>query len=180
MILGLAVVHLLGGLSLILDARVKTRVNWIHLTWTFNMLFLTVLVWIGNFVLADVDAFSIWHFLNMLLYSMFIYLMSGLLYPVRGGEVTDFQLHFNDNRVRFYSVGLCLVLTDAVDGLLEQKVLGGDLNLGQFITLGIYGSLFFVGLFQKSKRYDAFVAVVFLLGLFGFLESLVRIGVVKA
>ena len=34
--------------------------------------------------------------------------------------------------------------------------------------------------FWKSKRLDAFAAVVFLLGLLGFLESLVRIGVVKA
>ena len=179
-ILGLAVVHLLGGLSLVLDTRVKTRVYWVHLLWTANMLFLTTLVWVGNFVLADVGAFTVWHFLNMVLYSMFIYLMSGLLYPVKGAEVTDFLHHFNDNRKRFYGVGLCLVITDTVDGLLEHRVIGGDLNPGQFATLTVYAILFIVGIVFKSRRFDAFTAVVFLLGLLGFLESLVRIGVVKA
>ena len=179
-ILGLAVVHLLGGLLLTLDKRVKSRTYWVHLTWTFNMLFMTALVWIGNFMLAEVAAFSVWHFLNMVLYSMFIYLMSGLLYPVRGSDVTDFMVHFNDNRKRFYAIGLCLVLTDAVDGLLEQKVLGGDLNPGQFITLAVYAVLFIAGLLYNNRRFDGIVALVFLVGLFGFLESLIRVGVVKA
>jgi hypothetical protein len=86
-ILGLAVVHLLGGVSLILDARIRTKVYWVHLLWTANMLFLIVLVWLGNFVLAPVTLFSAAHFLNLLAYAMVIYLMSGLLYPVRGQEV---------------------------------------------------------------------------------------------
>lgn len=169
-----------GGLSLILDTRVKTHVYWVHLLWTVNMLFLTSLVWIGNFVLADVLAFSIWHFLNLVLYSMFVYLVSGLLYPVKGAEVTDFRQHFDDNRRRFYIVGLCLVVTDALDGLMEHQIVGGDLNPGQFITLIVYAALFVAGIVMKSKRLDAFAAVVFLLGLLGFLESLVRVGVVKA
>ena len=178
-ILGLAVVHLLGGVSLVLDTRVKTHIYWVHLLWTVNMLFMTSLVWIGNFVLADVLAFSIWHFLNLVLYSMFIYLMSGLLYPVKGSEVTDFRQHFDDNRRRFYFIGLCLVVTDAVDGFMEHRVVGGELNPGQFGTLAVYAALFVAGIVWKSKRLDAFAAVVFLLGLLGFLESLVRIGVVK-
>lgn len=50
-ILGLAVVHLLGGLFLILDRRVPTRVYWVHMLWTVNMLFFISLVWVGNFAL---------------------------------------------------------------------------------------------------------------------------------
>ncbi|MEJ8569436.1 hypothetical protein [Elongatibacter sediminis] len=179
-ILGLAVVHLLGGLSLILDRRVSTRVYWVHMLWTVNMLFFTSLVWVGNFALSEVSTFSLWHFFNLILYSMFIYLMSGLLYPVRGGEVTNFHQHFEDNRVRFYAVGLGLVITDALDGLLEQQALGSELNVGQFFTLTVYMILFAIGTRYKSRRFDGFTAIVFFAGLLGFLQSLVMIGLVDA
>ena len=33
-VLGLAVVRLLSGISLILDTRVRQRVDWIHFLWT--------------------------------------------------------------------------------------------------------------------------------------------------
>jgi hypothetical protein len=179
-ILGLAVVHLLGGLSLILDRRIPTRVYWVHMLWTVNMLFFTSLVWVGNFALSEVSAFSLWHFFNLILYSMFIYLMSGLLYPVRGGEVTDFHEHFDHNRVRFYAVGLGLVITDALDGLLEQRALDSDLNVGQFFTLAVYMILFAIGMSYNNKRFDAFTAVIFFAGLLGFLQSLVMTGLVGA
>ncbi len=179
-ILGLAVVHLLGGVSLILDARVKTRLYWVHLAWTINMLFLIVLVWLGNFVLAPVTSFSIGHFLNLLAYSMVIYLMSGLLYPVRGEEVTDFREHFHANRARFFSVGLLFVATDALDGLFEAAAADLDLNPGQFGTLAVYGVLFLLGIRNASERFNAVAAGLFFLGLLGFLYSLVRIGLVAA
>ncbi|MEM7708148.1 MAG: hypothetical protein AAF358_21525 [Pseudomonadota bacterium] len=177
-ILGLAIVHLLGGLSLILDRRVQARVYWVHLLWVANLLFVSVLVWLGNFVLSDVEVFSVWHFLNLVAYCMVIYLMSGLLFPVRGGEVTDFRAHFEANRVRFFSLGLLFVLTDIVDGLLEHLAIGLPLAPGQFITLGLEFVLFVGGLKTASERYHGAVAVLFCLGSIGWLVSLVMIGVV--
>ena len=52
LILGLAVVHLLSGFSLILDTRKESRTYWVHLLWTFNMLLTVVLVWLSSFVLS--------------------------------------------------------------------------------------------------------------------------------
>ncbi len=43
-ILGLAVVHLLGGVSLILDRTVRERPDWIHAVWTANVFVTTLLV----------------------------------------------------------------------------------------------------------------------------------------
>jgi hypothetical protein len=177
-ILGLAVVHLLGGVSLILDARIRAAVYWIHLMWTANMLFLIVLVWLGNFVLAPVTVFSAAHFLNLIAYSMVIYLMSGLLYPVHGEEVTDFREHFFANRRRFFSLGVLFVLTDAVDGFLEHRATQVDLNTGQYATLAVWFVLFVIGIRTSGERFHGLAAVVFFLGLVGFLESLVRYGVV--
>lgn len=177
-ILGLAVVHLLGGLSLMLDTRVRTKIYWVHLMWTANMLLLTTLVWLGNFVLAPVAVLSVGHFLNMIAYSMVIYLMSGLLFPVRGGEVTDFRHHFYANRQRFFSMGVLLVLTDAIDGLLEVRATDLPVDVGQFGTLAAYLLVFGIGIRSTSERFNRAAPIVFFLGLMGFLHSLVDTGVV--
>lgn len=178
-VLGLAVVHLLGGVSLVLDARIRTEIYWVHLLWTANMLFLIILVWLGNFVLAPVATFSAAHFLNLLGYAMAMYLMSALLYPVHGEEVTDFREHFFANRARFFSVGVFFVVTDALDGFLEHRATGLDLNPGQYATLAVWLVLFVIGIRTSGERFHGFAAVLFFVGLVGFLESLVRYGVVS-
>ncbi|MEM9303861.1 MAG: hypothetical protein AAGE01_17225 [Pseudomonadota bacterium] len=177
-ILGLGVVHLLGGISLILDTRVRARVYWIHLLWTANLLLLSVLVWLANFVLSPLETFSAPHILNLVAYSMTIYLMCGLLYPVRGGEVTDFREHFHANRVRFYVVGLLFVATDALDGVLERQVTHLDFNPFQYGTLGVWAGCFMIAMLKDEEWIQGTTVVVFFLGLLGFLESLIRTGVI--
>jgi hypothetical protein len=107
-ILGLAVVHLLGGVSLIIDQRVRARLDAIHLLWVLNMFTLITWVWWGNWQLNDVIAFSPVHYVAMVLFSVVVYLMCGLLFPVRGKEVEDFQEQFEMNRSRFFYLGLSL------------------------------------------------------------------------
>lgn len=177
-ILGLAVVHLLGGVSLILDTRVKTKIYGVHLAWTLNMLFLTVLVWLGNFVLAPVSEFTSGHFFNLLAYAMVVYLMSALLYPVQGGEVTDFEEHFRANRSRFYSLGVLFVITDAVDGLLESRATGLELNPFQYGQLTLFLVLFATGMRTDREGFHRGFAAVFFLGMLSFLYSLTQIGIV--
>ncbi|MDX1394883.1 MAG: hypothetical protein R3195_10840 [Gemmatimonadota bacterium] len=178
-VLGLAVVHLLGGLSLILDARVRTKVYWIHLAWTAGLLLLTVLVWLGSFALAPVREFGAAHVFNLVAYAMVIYLMSGLLFPVRGEEVTDFREHFHANRTRFFSLGVLFVATDAIDGLLEWRAAGLPLDVGQFGTLAVWLVVFVIGIRSSSDRFHAFAVLAFLVGLGGFLVSLIDTGILS-
>ena len=175
-ILGLGIVHLLGGVSLMLDARVKNKNYWVHSLWVFNLLFLISLVWIANFVLANADHLSLSHYFVLLAYSITIYLMCGLLFPVHGEEVTDFFVHFNSNKKRFYAVGILFTITDAIDGLLEAKAVDIELNPFQFGTLITYFILFVIGIKFKSRWIDPTIAIVFFLGLLGFLSSILHIG----
>lgn len=177
LVLGLAVVHLLSGLSLILDTRVRTRVYWVHLLWTANMLGAVVLVWLSSFVLSPLDELSALHVLTLLAYAIVTYLMSGLLFPVRGEEVVDFREHFAANRSRFFVLGILFVLVDATDGVLEMVSTDAPLAVGQFGTLIVWFVAFAVGLRVRSERYGAAVAVVFSVGLVGWFVSLVEAGV---
>jgi hypothetical protein len=176
-ILGLAVVHLLGGLSLILDTRVRTRVYRPHLLWTFNMLLAAVLVWLSSFVLAPLEEISVLHFFNLVAYAVVTYLMSGLLYPVQGSEVTDFREHFGANRRRFYGLGILFTLVDAADGVLEHYQADVPWDVGQFVTLAVWLVVFAWGLRRNDERFDPLVALVFLVGAAGWLVSLIDVGV---
>jgi hypothetical protein len=122
-ILGLAVVHLLGGVSLIIDQRVRARLDAIHLLWVLNMFTLITWVWWGNWQLNDVVAFSSLHYVAMVLFSVVVYLMCGLLFPVRGREVEDFQEQFEMNRSRFFYLGLALAVAAALKGHVDRQVL---------------------------------------------------------
>ena len=67
-VIGLAIVHLLSGVSLILDTRVKERVDWVHAVWTGNVFVTTLLVWWFNFNLTGVHVWTLPHFLTLVAY----------------------------------------------------------------------------------------------------------------
>jgi len=179
-VLGLAVVHLLSGLSLILDTRVRTKVYWLHLVWTANMLLTVILVWLSSFVLAPLEEIGVLHFLNLVAYAVVTYLMCGLLFPVRGEEVTDFREHFFANRKRFFALGILFVLVDAADGLLELITTAVPLDVGQFGTLTIWFLVFAWGLRDDREGFNVLAALVYLVGLIGWMVSLVQTGVLAS
>lgn len=176
-ILGLAVVHLIGGLAMILDAHTKARLYWIHIGWTISMLFIVILVWLGSFVLSPLSQIGALHFLNLLAYAMVTSLMSGLLFPVGGGTVEDYQQHFDANRGRLYLLGIVFVLVDAVDGVLEHYNAQIEWDLGQYGTLLIWLVAFIVGLIKKNSKMDAIIVIMLLVGIIGWFVSLIDVSV---
>ena len=141
-ILGLAVVHLLGGVSLILDQRVTARTSWVHLMWVLNMFSLIIWVWWGNWQLHDVESFSPVHYVAMVLFSVVLYLMCGLLFPVKGNEVEDFYEQFEMNRSRFFYLGLALVLAALLKGYVDRQVLAQPDTIERFVLLAVLAVLF--------------------------------------
>lgn len=180
LILGLAVVHLLSGVSLMLDTRVRTKVYGLHLFWTANMLLTVVLVWLSSFVLAPLQQIGVVHFLNLIAYAVVTYLMCGLLFPVRGEEVTDFREHFFANRTRFFALGILFVLVDATDGVLEVITTDIPLDVGQFGTLAVWLVFFAWGLRDGREGFNVLAALVYLIGLAGWMVSLVQTGVLAS
>jgi hypothetical protein len=162
-ILGLAVVHLLGGVSLILDQRVIARLYWVHFAWVVNMFSLITWVWWSNWQLNDVPAFSSIHYLSMVLFCVTLYLMCGLLFPVRGKEVEDFRDQFEMNRSRFFHLGQALVLAAALNGYVDRQVLGEPNTLERSITLVALAVLFGIAARTSSRRFQGALAIGFFL-----------------
>ncbi len=177
-VLGLAVVHLLSGVSLILDTRVRERRDWIHGVWTANVFVTTLLVWWFNFSLTAIEEWTLPYFLNLVAYSVVLYLMSGLLYPVRGAEVIDFRAHFEANRPRFFMVCLAFQAVDFTDAALERQALGSEWVPLHLASVAVFSIAFFIGIRSSNRAYHGVVAIAWLLlclfwGVGGFREPIV-------
>ncbi|NNM04275.1 MAG: hypothetical protein HKO65_04170 [Gemmatimonadetes bacterium] len=162
-VLGLAVVHLLSGVSLILDTRVREKLDWIHSLWTANVFVTTLLVWWFNFALTDVQVWTLPHFLNLVAYSVVLYLMSGLLYPVRGDEIVDFRAHFEANRPRFFSVLLAFQAVDFADAALERQALGTSWMPLHLISIVVFGLGFLVAIRSSNRTFHGVLAIAWLI-----------------
>lgn len=166
-ILGLSVVHLLSGVSLILDTRVRERVDWIHATWTANVFITTLLVWWFNFSLTAVQEWTLLHFLNLVAYSVVLYLMAGLLYPVRGAEIIDFRAHFECNRCRFFMVCLAFQAVDFADVLLERQALGVAWNPLALTLLVVFAVAFVIAIRTSNRSFHGGLAIAWLIACLG-------------
>ncbi len=162
-VLGLAVVHLLSGVALLLDTRIRARPDWIHALWTANVLITTVLVWWFNFPLTRILVWTLPFFLNLVAYSVVLYLMSGLLYPVRGSEVIDFKAHFEANRVRFFLVCLAFQVVDFSHAVLERQALGTDWSGIRLTVLALFAIAFVVGARTSNRTYHGVLVLAWLL-----------------
>jgi type III secretory pathway component EscS len=166
-VLGLAVVHLLSGVALLLDTRVRARGYWIHAVWTANVFVTTMLVWWFNFGLTEVQEWTLPFFLNLVAYSVVLYLMSGLLYPVRGKEVEDFVTHFEANRTRFFMVCLGFQAIDFADAGLEHQALGTDWSPVQLTIIAVFALGFLIAIRTSNRTYHGILAVAWLLTCIG-------------
>jgi hypothetical protein len=157
------VVHLLSGVSLILDTRVREKLDWIHTVWTANVFVTTLLVWWFNFGLTEVQVWTLPHFLNLVAYSVVLYLMSGLLYPVRGDEIIDFRAHFEANRPRFFSVLLAFQGVDFADAALERQALGTGWMPLHLISVVVFGLGFLIAIRSSNRVFHGGLAIAWLL-----------------
>ena len=162
-ILGLAVVHLLSGVSLILDRRIRERVDWIHAVWTANVFLTTLLVWWFNFNLTAVQEWTLLHFLDLVAYAVVLYLLSGLLYPVRGEEIIDFRDHFECNRRLFFMVCLAFQVVDLADAVLEMRALGSGWDPLRMVLMAMFAVAFVFAIRHDNRAFHGALAVVWLL-----------------
>ena len=162
-VLGLAVVHLLSGVSLILDTRVRQRVDWIHSLWTINVFVTTLLVWWFNFSLTAVEVWTLLHFLDLVAYAVVLYLLSGLLFPVQGAEIIDFRAHFEANRTRFFMVWLAFQVVDFADAALARQALGSGWDPVRLVSLGVFTVAFTLGIRTSDRSFHGPLAIIWLL-----------------
>ena len=102
-------------------------------------------------------------FLNLVAYAVVLYLMSGLLYPVRGSEVADFRSHFEINRPRFFMVCLGFQAVDFLDATLEQQALGTEWAPLRLLLIVTYAIAFAIGIRTGNRTFHGTLALAWLI-----------------
>lgn len=164
-ILGLAIVNVLSGISAIIHRTVKTKFYWIHTLWVINIFVVILLLWWNNLILNELKELSFLHYLNLVAYSVVLHLMSSMLFPIKIQEEIDFKALFTKNKNTFYILGIVFVTVVFLDALLEKIVTHSELRTPQMVNISIYLILFLLNLFIDSKILRAACAIVFGAGL---------------
>jgi hypothetical protein len=97
-VVGLALAHILTGVSRTLQALGRIRVYWVHSVWTLNITVYLVFFWWFMYHWSGVESWDFFLFVFLLLYAVTLYLISALLFP---GEVSpgfDFKEHYFQNK----------------------------------------------------------------------------------
>lgn len=176
-IFGLALTHLLTGLSRIIQMRSHVRVYAVHVLWTLNIMLYVLGLWWGMYWWKHLQDWTIERFLFLSAYASVIYLLSALLYPHEVAEGFDFEEHFESNRRWFFGVFLLALLLDVPETLskgishLRDAPAQYVMFVPSMLVLGL------VGFLCRDRRAQFVVALLVLFALVLYLNftSLERI-----
>jgi len=173
-ILGLAVTQILKGFRGILlsRARVRIRIYWPVIAWAAFLLLICSQNWWSMFGMRNRHDWTFLQFTMVLLNTVFIYMMTALVFPDFFGEgVVDLKENFYAQRGWFFT----LAFSTIVISVCKDIVLDGRLpNTTNLIFHVIFGVTLFIGALTRSERYHkglvvfgSALFVVYIVVLFG-------------
>ena len=157
---GLGVVRLLNGFAGFLSTGQKYY--WVHLLWTWNVFHFIVFFWWFFWRWSGIVEWNFLLFLFVLIYSVIMYLLCALLYPV-GQDTMNFEKSYFDRRRWFFGLWVLVMMADIID--TNWKAHYGMSGFGWFLAtvwgLIVAGSL--TAAWTDNRRFHAAWAVIFFL-----------------
>lgn len=96
-VVGLALAHILTGVSRTIQARAQVRLYWVHSLWTLNITVFLVFFWWFIYHWSGVERWNFFLFVFLLLYAVALYLIAALLFPAEVSPGFDFREHYYRN-----------------------------------------------------------------------------------
>jgi hypothetical protein len=169
-IFGLALAHLLRGLSKLIQIRQTVRIYWVHVLWTFNLLLYVLGLWWGMYWWNNLQEWTTELFLFLTSYSIVVFVMSSLLYPAEFPADMDFEDYYYRNHRWFFGL---LTLASVLD--IPETLLKGAANLRAvppqyvlfvptIITIAAIGTL------SRDRRVHALLAVAWLAAMLAYMN----------
>ena len=159
-VIGLALTHLVVGVVAVIQSRQSAKLYWVHLLWTFNVLFWLLQFWWFFYSWQALTEWSAGMFYLFVAYALCLSIIAGLLFPVRG-SVTDFcEFYFEHARWLFAT----LVIVNLIDIVeVMSKANAGIRPVPPeyipYVSFVIIASL--IAAITKNRHYHAFFAVAF-------------------
>jgi hypothetical protein len=119
MVIGLAVAHLLGGVSRIVQHPKKYRVYWVHLVWFVFFFLYLVHFWWWEFRLSRVTLWTFPLYFFIAIYATLLYLECTLLFPQELSDYAGFEDYFYARKNWIFGLMALLMVVDLADTLIK-------------------------------------------------------------
>jgi hypothetical protein len=119
-VLGLAVTHVLTGISGAINRRHHVRLDWVQLFWAINVLAYVLAVWWGMYWWKHLAVWTVQEFVFLTTYAIVLFLMASALFPGDGGRSDPEQATFERNRTWFFGLLLAAHLIDIPETAAKQ------------------------------------------------------------
>src|SRR5205814_1188633 len=119
-ILGLALTHILFGCSRLIQLRGQVRVYWVQLVWAAIVLFYVLALWWGMFWWKHLTVWSFQTFFFLVLYSIVVFVLASIVFPMEFGEGADFEAYFFKNRRWFFGLYILALLLDIPETVIKS------------------------------------------------------------
>src|SRR5437588_11610984 len=103
-VLGLAVTHVLTGISAAINRRHHVRLDWVQLFWAVNVLAYVLAVWWGMYWWKHLTVWTVQEFVFLTTYAIVLFLMASALFPAEAGRSDSEQTTFARNRMWFFAL----------------------------------------------------------------------------
>ena len=119
-VLGLAITHLLTGVSDAINRRHHVRLDWLQLFWAVNVLTYVLAVWWGMYWWKHLAEWTVQEFAFLTSYAIVLFLTASALFPAeRAGNETE-HATFARNRKWFFGLLLAAHLIDIPETAAKQ------------------------------------------------------------
>jgi hypothetical protein len=158
-ILGLALTHLVRGLSKLIHTRRTAKIWWPHILWTINILIFVLGAWWGMFWWNGLREWTIQQFFFITTYCTTLFLLASMLYPPECPDDIDCERHFLDNKNWFFGIQIVAWLLDVVETIAKSVSHLRDVPPQYVAFIPAMLAICIMGMVSKSRRVQAFLAV---------------------
>ena len=119
-VLGLAVTHVLTGISGAINRRHRVKPDWIQIWWGTNILGYVLGVWWGMYWWKHLTVWTVQEFAFLTSYAIVLFLTASLLFPWEGGEGSAAEPALWRNRRWFFGMLLAAHVIDLPETAAKQ------------------------------------------------------------
>ena len=167
-IVGLAISHLLGAASELIEIHARVKTYWVNTVWIFTVFIWDVFSWWGMWELNNLEMWNYPYFFLVVVNLSGIYFMTTLVLPkaTESGVVDLAKHYFLAHRIFFTITAwnfACIIL---INHYLFFKPIFSPFTIMPFLLtfLSLYGAI------TKSRRYHGFLSIFTFLSLIIFMS----------
>lgn len=168
-ILGLALTHVLMGVSRMIQSRHSARIYWVQLVWVVTVLIFVLAIWFGMYWWRQVTVWTIQDFLFLAGYASVLFLLSSILFPAESCEGVDFEALFFRNKNWFFGLLLLSLALDIPETVTKQIAGLRPVPVQYWVFMPTVVGLAIAGIVTRNRRWHAVIALCWLASLVGYL-----------